>query len=216
MSLPVRASQLGMVGCHACGLVCRPPACAAQDAHAQHAAEAARCPRCGSALHARRPDSIVRAWALLIAGLIFYLPANVLPVMRTTLLGSHSESTILSGVVVFWKAGSYGIASVIFIASVVVPCTKFLALGALLVTTGRRSVSAMRERAVLYRAVELVGYWSMLDVLVVAIICALVKFGPLSEIEPRAGILFFGMVVILTMLSAMSFDPRLIWDAEEA
>ncbi|NHV28625.1 paraquat-inducible protein A [Burkholderia sp. D-99] len=215
MSLPVRASQLGMVGCHACGLVCRTHASAAHDAH-PHAAETARCPRCGAALHARRSDSIVRAWALLIASLIFYIPANLLPVMRTTLLGSHSESTILSGVVVFWKAGSYGIASVIFIASVVVPCTKFLALGMLLVTTGRRSVSAMRERAVLYRAVELVGYWSMLDVLVVAIICALVKFGPLSEIEPRAGILFFGMVVILTMLSAMSFDPRLIWDAEEA
>lgn len=116
---------------------------------------------------------------------------------------------------VFWKSGSYGIAFVIFVASVVVPCTKFLAIATLLVTTGRRSQKAMRQRAALYRMVELVGYWSMLDVLVVAVICALVKFGTLSNTEPRAGILFFGMVVILSMLSAMNFDPRLIWDAEK-
>jgi paraquat-inducible protein A len=215
VSLPMRASQLGMISCHTCGLVCRPAPPSPPDTHAQ-ATTAERCPRCDAPLHARRTNSIARTWAFLLASLIFYIPANVLPVMRTSLLGNHNESTILSGVVVFWKAGSYGIAAVIFIASVVVPCTKFLAIGTLLVTTRRRSRSAMRERSVLYRATELVGYWSMLDVLVVAIICALVKFGALSEIEPRAGILFFGMVVILTMLSAMSFDPRLIWDAEEA
>lgn len=212
----MRACRLGMVSCHACGLVCRPELPTTPSEASPHVVEAERCPRCRAPLHARRSDSIARTWAFLIASLILYIPANVLPVMRTTLLGTHTESTILSGVVVFWNAGSYGIASVIFIASVVVPCTKFLAIGMLLVTTTRRSRSAMRERSILYRAVELVGYWSMLDVLVVAIICALVKFGPLSEIEPRAGILFFGMVVILTMLSAMSFDPRLIWDAEEA
>jgi len=96
-----------------------------------------------------------------------------------------------------------------------VPCSKFLILGMLLITVQRRSTWAMRERARLYRLVEIIGYWSMLDVLVVAIVAALVKFQSLSDIEPRTGILFFGMVVILTMLAAMQFDPRLIWDSEE-
>ncbi|WP_312892977.1 MULTISPECIES: paraquat-inducible protein A [Paraburkholderia] len=178
------------------------------DGHAQ-------CPRCGRALHRRRPDSIARSWAFLIASLIFYIPANVLPVMHTSLLGHGSDSTILYGVVEFWKAGSRGIASVIFIASVVVPCAKFLILSMLLATTQRRSRRAMNERARLYRLVEAVGYWSMLDVMVVAIVCALVSFHALSDSEPRIGILFFGLVVILTMLCAMNFDPRLIWDAEE-
>lgn len=136
--------------------------------------------------------------------------------MFTSLLGQGSESTILRGIVEFWKAGSYGIALVIFIASVAVPCTKFLVLGLLLFTAQRRSRWAMRERARLYRLVELIGYWSMLDVLVVAVVAALVKFQMLSEVAPRVGILFFGMTVILTMLSAMNFDPRLIWDSEQA
>ncbi|PLY99977.1 paraquat-inducible membrane protein A [Burkholderia sp. WAC0059] len=206
MSGPPRARQLGIVACHACGLACRTP---------PGETEPARCPRCSAALHRRRPDSLARAWAFLIAGMICYLPANVLPVMYTNLLGSGSDNTIMGGVVEFWKTGSFGIALVIFIASVVVPCTKFLALGLLLVSTQRRSRRGMRERARLYRLVEVVGYWSMLDVLVVAFVSALVKFQALSDIEPRIGILFFGMVVILTMLSAMNFDPRLIWDAEE-
>jgi paraquat-inducible protein A len=201
-----RARQLHVIGCHGCGLVC-------QDVLDEQ--RHARCPRCGSALHRRRPDSIARTWALLIAGMVFYIPANVLPVMYTNLLGSGHESTILSGVVQFWKAGSGGIALVIFIASVGVPCTKFLVLGLLLATSQRGSRWAMRERARLYRLVELIGYWSMLDVLVVAVVAALVKFQALSDIEPRVGILFFGMVVLLTMLSAMSFDPRLIWDGEK-
>lgn len=211
MSGPVRAAQLGAIACHVCGLLCRAPRAGAHG----HAGEPVCCARCGAVLHARRPDSLVRAWAFLIAGLIFYLPANLLPVMYTEVLGSGSENTILGGVVEFWKSGSWGVAFVIFVASVAVPCMKFLALCTLLVTTRRRSRWAMRERARLYRMVELVGYWSMLDVLVVAIICALVRFGALSDAQPRAGILFFGMVVIFTMLSAMQFDPRLIWDAEE-
>ena len=117
-----------------------------------------------------------------------------------------------SAIVGFWRDRSYGIALVIFVASVAVPCTKFLVLGLLLTTSRRRSSRAMQERARLYRLVEWVGYWSMLDVVVVAIVSALVKFQALSDIEPRIGILFFGGAVILTMLSAMSFDPRLIWD----
>ena len=147
--------------------------------------------------------------------MILYIPANVLPVMYTSLLGHGSNSTISTGVIEFWKAGSYGIALVIFIASVAVPCAKFLALSVLLVSAKRQSSWARRERALLYRLVELVGYWSMLDVLVVAIVAGLVKFHALADIEPRLGILFFGGVVILTMLAAMQFDPRLTWDGNE-
>ncbi|MBA5689924.1 paraquat-inducible protein A [Rugamonas apoptosis] len=201
-----RAYQLGVVACHACTLVCEDTG--GSGAHA-------RCPRCGAALHRRRPDSIARAWALLLAAVICYIPANVLPVMHTSMLGSASDSTIMSGVIQFWHHGAYGIALVIFIASIFVPCTKFLVLSLLLATSQRRSGWARRERARLYRLVELIGYWSMLDVLVVAMVAALVKFQALSDVEPRVGILFFGMVVILTMLSAMHFDPRLIWDGDK-
>jgi paraquat-inducible protein A len=227
MTRIVSAHRLGVVSCHACGLVCEDilprEATAGSLSHAADgmkesdmpvARQQVDCPGCGEPLHRRRPNSIARAWALLLAGLIFYIPANVLPVMYTSLMGRGSENTIMQGVIEFWKSGSYGIALVIFIASVLVPCTKFLVLGVLFATSQRRSRWAMKERARLYRLVELVGYWSMLDVLVVAIVAALVKFQGLSDIEPRIGILFFGMVVIMTMLSAMSFDPRLIWDGD--
>jgi paraquat-inducible protein A len=202
-----RCTEFDLVSCHTCRLVCTP----AVEGHGK-----SLCPRCGSTLHRRHPDSISRSWAFLMAALLCYIPANALPVMYTSMLGSGSDSTILQGIVEFWKTGSYGIAVIIFIASVGVPCAKLLSLGLLLVTTQRRSRWAMRERTRLYRMIEQVGYWSMLDVMVVAMVAALVKFNALSDVEPRAGILFFGMVVIFTMLSAKHFDPRLIWDAEEA
>jgi len=186
--------------CHVCSYVCP------EQTH--------QCPRCESPVHRRKPNSLARTWAFLLAGLIFYIPANLLPVMFTTLFGSSSENTIMSGVIEFAEGGSWDIAILIFIASVVVPCIKFLVLGMLLITCQRRSTWAMRERARLYRFIELIGYWSMLDVLVVALVAALVQFRGLSTIEPRLGILFFGLVVVMTMLAAMSFDPRLIWDAE--
>lgn len=206
MSMRPRASTLGVVGCHLCGLVCEVPL---------DAPHASACPRCGAALHARRPNSLARAWACLLAAVIFYVPANTLPVMHTNMLGHSSDSTISTGIIEFWKAGSYGIALVIFIASVAVPCSKFLALGLLLITGKRRTPWARRERALLYRLVELVGYWSMLDVLVVAIVAGIVKFKALADVEPCIGILFFGGVVILTMLAAMQFDPRITWDGNE-
>jgi paraquat-inducible protein A len=158
-----------------------------------------------------------RSWAFLLAALIFYLPANLLPVMHTTALGNGGgDSTILEGVAQFWRSGAWDIAALIFVASVAVPCTKFLVLGLLLVTAQLHSDWARRERAALYRLVETIGYWSMLDVLVVALVAALVQFKALSSARPRVGILFFGFVVILTMLSAISFDPRLTWDDEDS
>lgn len=200
MDMPPYASQLNLTLCHTCG-----QACPAVDPN---------CTRCESPLHRRKPNSIARTWAFLLASLVFYIPANVMPVMYTDIFGSGSENTIFSGIVEFWKAGEWDLALVIFIASVAVPCMKFLVLGTLLITCQRRSRWAMRERAKLYRLIEVIGYWSMLDVLVVAVIAALVQFKSLSTIDPRIGILFFGLVVVMTMFAAMSFDPRLIWDAE--
>jgi paraquat-inducible protein A len=154
---------------------------------------------------------LTRTWAYLLAALILYVPANVLPVMNTQMLGNGADSTIITGVLEFWEAGAWDIAAIIFIASIGVPAIKFGALILLLVTCQRRSTWACRQRSKLFRIVEMVGYWSMLDVMVVALVAALVKFQGLGDIEPRAGILFFGLVVVFTMLSAMSFDPRLIW-----
>ncbi|MEX5684617.1 MULTISPECIES: paraquat-inducible protein A [Pseudomonas] len=203
MTTPPLASELDLCLCHSCGLAC-------DITHDPH-----ECERCGAPLHRRKTDSLTRTWAFLLASLIFYVPANLLPVMNTTMLGSGSESTIMGGVLEFWQHGAWDIALIIFIASIAVPGVKFVALTMLLVTVQRGSSWALKERSKLYRFVELIGYWSMLDVIVVALVAALVKFQALGDIEPRQGILFFGLVVVFTMLSAMSFDPRLIWDKQD-
>jgi paraquat-inducible protein A len=204
MSRLPRASELGLVGCHVCGLVCRDPG-----------ERAMACPRCGAALHRRKPASFARAWALLLAAFILYIPANVLPIMRTASLGDIDDNTILSGVVELWQKGSPDLAVIVFTASIVVPVLKFLVLGTLLVSARRGSALARRQRAALYRLVEFIGYWSMLDVFVVALLTALVRFGVFSLVEPLPGVIYFALVVVLTMLAAMSFDPRLIWDGRD-
>lgn len=201
---PPRADALDLCLCHGCRLAC------------DISRGGDTCPRCGARLHRRKPHAVARTWALLLAGLVFYIPANVLPVTYTNLFGKRIESTIISGVIDFWNAGDWDIATIIFIASIGVPATKFLALSMLLVTVQRGSDWARRQRTQLFRCIEVIGYWSMLDVIVVALMTALVKFQRLGDVEPRPGILFFGLVVVLTMLAAMSFDPRLIWDRDAA
>lgn len=203
MSRPPLACELKLVLCHACGKACD------TDRSMHH------CERCGAPVHARKPNSLTRTWAYLIAALVFYVPANLLPVMNTKMLGSGEDSTIMSGVIEFWSHGAWDIALIIFIASIAVPATKFVALGLLLITVQRGSNWAQKERSKLYRFVELIGYWSMLDVIVVALVAALVKFQALGDIEPRPGILFFGLVVVFAMLAAMSFDPRMIWESRQ-
>lgn len=203
MSALPRAGELGLIGCHVCGLVCR-------DSHGDDLA----CPRCGAHLHRRKSVSLSRTWALLITAFIFYLPANLLPIMRTVSLGDVDDNTILSGVVELWVKGSPDLAVIVFTASIVVPMLKFFVLGLLLISAHRRSDWAQRQRAMLYRLVEFIGYWSMLDVFVVALLTALVRFGVLSQVEPLPGVIYFGLTVVATMLASMSFDPRLIWDNE--
>jgi paraquat-inducible protein A len=150
------------------------------------------------------------AW--LIAGIILYFPANSLPVLHTSSVRGQEDSTIIGGILEFWRSGSWDIAALIFAASVAVPVTKFLALGLLLWTVRGQSTWARHERTKLYKFVEFIGYWSMLDVVVVAITCALLQFKTLANAEPRLGIVFFCSVVVATMVAALSFDPRLIWD----
>jgi len=171
------------------------------------------CPRCHAPLHHRKPDSLQRTWALLIAAVILYIPANLLPVMYVTTLGVTESDTIMSGVLYFLDNGMWYLALVIFTASIFVPFVKIGMLTYLLVSVHRRSTIRPRQRTRIYRMTEAVGRWSMVDVFVVSILVALVEFGNLSDISAGWGAVFFAGVVILTMLAAMSFDPRLIWDA---
>jgi paraquat-inducible protein A len=199
--LPVKtAAQQGLMSCHHCGAVW------------EGAGEGEHCERCHTRLHTRRPDSISRTWALLIAASILYLPANLLPVMITKSLFGTQQDTILSGVIYFWVSGAYGLAALIFIASFLVPLFKLTALTLLNFMAQRGSDWRQQERAKLYRVLEVIGRWSMLDVFVVAFVVALIQFQPLMTSHPGPGLPFFAAVVILTMLAATSFDPRLIWD----
>lgn len=200
------ARSVGLVSCHDCHLLVK------EDSLTPGAA---RCPRCGASLHLRKPSSIARAWALLLAAAILYIPANVLPMTITSALGSVQADTIMSGVIYFMHSGSWEIAAVIFIASIFVPMAKLAILIFLLVSVQMRSRWRPRDRTVLYRITELAGRWSMVDVYVVTILVALVKLGAVASIEAGPAAVYFACVVVLTMLAAESFDPRIIWDVIE-
>jgi paraquat-inducible protein A len=199
-----RGIDKGLTTCHTCGLTVKVPA-----------AGNAVCPRCDSELHIRKPDSISKTWALLITAIILYIPANTEPVMRTQYFGSESRDTIMSGVIYFLQHGDWPLALIIFVASVMVPLLKMLSLAYLLFSVQRRSVIRKHERTRLYRITELIGRWSMVDVFVVALLAALVQMDALATILPGTGAIAFTAVVILTMIAAMTFDPRLIWDHQE-
>jgi paraquat-inducible protein A len=191
----------GALSCHTCGLVCLP------HHHDDH------CPRCGSGLHRRKPRAIARAWALLIAAAILYVPANVYPVLQFIQLGAGQPSTILGGVVELMDGGLYPLAALVFFASVAVPLLKVLGMTILLVGTQARWGGRLRDRTRLYFVVNAIGRWSMIDIFMETILVALVQFGAIVSIEPGVGAVAFCAVVILTMLAAEGFDPRLMWDA---
>jgi paraquat-inducible protein A len=190
----------GAVGCHTCGLVALP------------GEGEARCPRCGGALHARKPNAVSRAWALMIAAAILYIPANVYPVLQFIQLGSGAPSTILGGVVELMDSGMYPLAALVFFASGAVPLLKVIGLLVLLVTCRLGWQWRLRDRTRLYGVVNAIGRWSMIDIFMETILVALVQFGAVVSIEPGMGAVAFCAVVILTMLAAESFDPRLMWD----
>ena len=197
---PRSAAAQGLALCHACGRV-EPVALE-------------RCPRCGARLHLRNPASVQRTLALTISAFFLYFPANLLPILKVESFAGAEASTIVGGVIQFWQSGDYPVAIIIFTASVMIPVLKIIALLYLCIAarTGHHPLGMTR----LYRITEQVGRWSMVDVFVVAILVAVVQLGSVISIHPGSAALSFAAVVILTMLAAITFDPRLIWDAAEA
>ena len=191
------AASDGFALCHGCGLVAP--------------VDDRRCTRCKARLHLRNRESVQRTCALTFAALILYFPANLLPILRVESFVGTQENTIVGGVVEFWREGDYPVAIIIFVASVVIPVLKLLSIATLCfaVRSGRWPQAMTR----LYRATEFVGRWSMVDVFVVAILVGLVQLGSAISIRPGAAAVSFAAVVVLTMLAANTFDPRLIWDA---
>jgi len=207
-SMPLTARNSHQISCHSCHLLCR----AGFDA----AGRVLICPRCGARLHQRKPNSLKRTWALVLAAVVFYIPANLLPVTIVTSLGKSQADTIMSGVIYFITTGMWPIALIIFVASIMVPMLKLIILTFLLITVQRKSVWRPKDRTRLYRITEAVGRWSMVDIYVVTILVALVNLGNLATIKAGPGVVFFAAVVVITIFAAMSFDPRLIWDAKES
>ena len=197
---PETAAARGLAVCHACGKL--------GDVGAGY------CARCDGALHLRKPESLQRTWALTAAAALLYLPANLLPVLRVQSFDGDQQSTIISGVIQFWQDKDYPVAAIIFTASIMIPVLKLLSL--VWLTIMAQNGYKPRRQTQLYRITEFIGRWSMTDVFVVAILVGVVQLGSVMSIEPGAGAVAFAGVVILTMLAALSFDPRLIWDAAAA
>lgn len=197
------ARSKGIIGCESCGLV-------------QQSAPKAKhmvCTRCGETMHFRKPDSISRTWALLIASYVLIIPANLMPVMATGSLFGTEKDTIFGGVVYLWTSDSEVLAIILFCASIIIPFAKLFTLTFLLISVQLGSTWNPKLRARLYRMVEAIGRWSMIDVYVATMLTALVQFGNLMNIRAGAGAIAFATVVVLTIFAAKSFDPRLIWDA---
>jgi paraquat-inducible protein A len=193
----------GAIGCETCGLVSVPRP------------DEPRCPRCDSTLHERKPNSVARTWALVIAAAILYIPANYYPVLSVVQLGAGQPSTILGGVEELVTARQYPLAALVFFASIAVPMLKLFGLSIMLITIQIGRTGWLRDRTRLYHIVRFIGRWSMIDIFMESLLGALVAFGSVITIEPGAGALAFCAVVILTMFAADTFDPRLMWDAAE-
>jgi len=189
------------VACHTCGLVSTHPA---------------HCPRCGGALHARKPNSIARTWALVISAAIMYVPANYYPVLTVEQLGAGVPSTIIGGVEELLSSRLYPLAALVFFASIAVPMLKLVGLSVMLVATQTGRVGWLRDRTRLYHLVRFIGRWSMIDIFMESLLGALVVFGSVITIQPGVGALAFCAVVIMTMFAAETFDPRLMWDEANA
>jgi paraquat-inducible protein A len=200
---PITAMQQGLQSCETCGLLSRPA----------EGADEGRCPRCDEELAFRKRASVQRTWAYVIAAAICYVPANLLPVLTTTTAAGSESDTILQGVVLLWTPTGWPLSLIVLFASIMIPSAKILALAYLLVTARRGSPTNNRQNVRMYRMVEFIGRWSMVDVFVDTFTAALIQLQPLMSVEPASGLFFFAAVVVLTMLAVESFDPRLIWDA---
>jgi len=170
------------------------------------------CPRCGDNLHSRKPESVARTWALVITSAVFFIPANIMPIMRVDFLGIPDSSTILDGITYFFKSGSYFIGLIIFTASILVPLFKIVGLLILLLSTRPCSSKYLRQKAIMFRFIAFIGRWSMLDIFVIALLSVLVDFGFFTSIHAAPAATYFCFVVAATMLAATTFDPRIMWD----
>ncbi len=206
-SSAMTAARASLLSCHACHQL--------SQARRLPAGSHAVCSRCEARLHLRKPDSISRTWALVLAALILYIPANVYPVMTVISFGKWDPDTIMSGVMALLEHGMWPLALLVFFASIIVPLTKLFVLVYLLLSVQYKSLWRPRDRTFLYRITEVVGRCSMIDVFMISILIALVKLQSIATIEPGAGATSFAAVVIITMIAASSFDPRLIWDVME-
>lgn len=202
-ALTPTAMLQGLQSCEACGLLSRP----APGAHE------GRCPRCNEELVFRKPASLERTLAYLIAAAVCYIPANVLPVLTTITSGGSESDTIMQGVVLLWSPTGWPLSLIVLFASIMIPSAKIVALGYLLITVRSGSIKNNGQRVRLYRMIEIIGRWSMVDVFVDTFTVSLIQLQPLMSVEPGPGLLFFAAVVVLTMLAVESFDPRLIWDS---
>ena len=199
--LQITAETAGLIRCHDCGMLIEKK----KDSKDY-------CSRCSSRVHSRKPSSINRTWALVITSLILFIPANTLPIMRVDYLGIPDRSTILDGIIYFFKEGSYGIGLIILVASILVPLFKIIGILINLVTIHLRVDHFLSQKTKMFRFIEFIGRWSMLDIFVIAILSVLVDFGFLTSIHTAPGATYFCMVVVLTMSAAIVFDPRIMWD----
>ncbi len=179
-----------------------------------HPLDTAYCKRCDGPLQSRDTQSLQKVWAWLIAGMIAYIPANLYPMLLTSTLVERSESTIIGGVVELVEYGSYVVATIVFVASVMIPMGKFIAIAYLAISVQRGWTDRQHQRHRAYEVVEFIGRWSMIDVFVVAILSALVQLETVATINPGIAAVSFALSVIFTMLAAQAFDSRLIWDAQ--
>ena len=192
--------------CSTCGLISRVP---------HGGGEGARCPRCRGRLHSRKPHSLQRTWALVLAASLLYIPANYYPVLVIEILGEKEPNTILGGVQELVSSGMWELGMLVFVASIAVPMLKLIGLTYLMLSVHWRSRWKPRDRTNLYRLIEYIGRWSMIDMFMTSILVALVQLGALATIDPGIGATCFGAVVVLTLFAASEFDPRLVWDALE-
>jgi len=192
------ALEADLISCDICSQLIAPPAI--------------RCPLCGAGLHMRKPYSISRTWALILTAGLLFIPANTLPIMRVDYLGVPDNSTILDGILHFFKDGSYGVGLIILCASILVPLFKITGLLIILLTIKFRRGDFLLQKAKMFRFIEFIGRWSMLDIFVIALLSVLVQFGFFSSIQPAPAVTYFCLVVITTMLATLAFDPRLLWD----
>jgi paraquat-inducible protein A len=213
------AGNVSLLSCHGCGYLNpvseAPVAEAGHEAgHDAHTTHDPHCQRCSAPVHARKPDSISRSWAFLLAAMALYIPANIYPFMVLTSLAHSHSYTIFGGIIELAQSGLWPLALLVFFASFTIPLVKIVLLGYMLITAQMKSKPLLRFRSHAYRFIDFIGRWSMIDVFMVSILIALMRFGQFASVHAAIGAVCFGGVVVMTIFAVQAFDPRLMWDAE--